>query len=99
MNAVRIGLDLAKSVFQVHGTDASGQAVVRRRLARSRLLAFFAKLPACIIGMEACSSAHHWARELTRLGHEVRLIPAQYLKSYSRSGCDATPVRLAGPPS
>jgi transposase len=90
MNAVCVGLDLAKSVFQVHGVDGAGQAVVRRRLARSQLLPFFAKLPACVIGMEACSSAHHWARELTRLGHEVRLIPAQYVKPYvKRNKTDA----------
>ena len=90
MNAVRVGLDLAKSVFQVHGVDAAGQAVVRRRLTRSQLLPFFAKLPACIIGMEACSSAHHWARELTRLGHEVRLIPPQDVKPYvKRNKTDA----------
>src|SRR5260221_1989471 len=90
MNVARIGLDLAKSVFQVHGVDVVGQAVVRRRLARSQLLAFFGRLPACIIGMEACSSAHHWARELTRLGHEVRLIPPQYVKPYvKRNKTDA----------
>ena len=82
MNVARAGLDLAKSVFQVHGVDIAGQTVVRRRLARSQLLEFFGRLPACMIGMEACSSAHHWARELTRLGHEVRLIPPQYVKPY-----------------
>ena len=90
MNATRVGLDLAKSVFQVHGVDIAGQAVVRRRLARSQLLGFFAKLPPCIIGIEACSSAHHWARELIRLGHEVRLIPPQYVKPYvKRNKTDA----------
>jgi transposase len=90
MNAARVGLDLAKSVFQVHGVDVAGQAVVRRRLARSQLLGFFAKLPPCVIGMEACSSAHHWARELIRLGHEVRLIPPQYVKPYvKRNKTDA----------
>jgi len=90
MNATRVGLDLAKSVFQVHGVDIAGQAVVRRRLARSQLLGFFARLPPCIIGMEACSSAHHWARELIRLGHEVRLIPPQYVKPYvKRNKTDA----------
>ena len=89
-NATRVGLDLAKSVFQVHGVDIAGQAVVRRRLARSQLLGFFAKLPPCIIGIEACSSAHHWARELIRLGHEVRLIPPQYVKPYvKRNKTDA----------
>ena len=90
MNPARIGLDLAKSVFQVHGVDVAGQAVIRRRLARSQLLGFFAKLRPCLIGMEACSSAHHWARELTRLGHEVRLIPPQYVKPYvKRNKTDA----------
>jgi transposase len=90
MSAVHVGLDLAKTVFQVHGVDIAGQAVVRRRLARSQLLGFFGKLSPCIIGMEACSSAHHWARELTRLGHEVRLIPPQYVKPYvKRNKTDA----------
>jgi transposase len=90
MSAVHVGLDIAKSVFQVHGVDSAGQTIVRRRLARSQLLPFFAKLPACVIGMEACSSAHHWARELTQLGHEVRLIPPQYVKPYvKRNKTDA----------
>ena len=90
MSIVSIGLDLAKTVFQVHGVDASGQVVLRRRLARNEFIAFFAKLPACLIGMEACSSAHHWARELVRLGHTVRLIPPQYVKPYvKRNKTDA----------
>jgi len=90
MNAARVGLDLAKTVFQVHGVDITGQVLVRRRLARSQLLGFFGKLPPCVVGMEACSSAHHWARELTRLGHEVRLIPPQYVKPYvKRNKTDA----------
>jgi transposase len=72
MSVVSIGLDLAKSVFQVHGVDTSGHAVLRRKLARGELIAFFTKQPPCLVGMEACSSAHHWARELVRLGHEVR---------------------------
>jgi transposase len=82
MTVARIGLDIAKSVFQVHGVGPNDETVLRRRLGRSQLLAFFAKLPACLVGMEACSSAHHWARELVRLGHEVRLIPPQYVKPY-----------------
>jgi transposase len=77
-----IGLDIAKSVFQVHGVDAQGEAVVRRRLTRGRLLKFFAGLPPCLIGIEACSSSHYWARELVALGHEVKLMPAQYVKPY-----------------
>lgn len=83
---VTIGLDLAKSVFQVHGVDAAGQVVVRRQIRRSQLLPFFAKQPACVIGMEACASSHHWARELTAFGHEVKLMPAQYVKPYVKRG-------------
>ena len=90
MSVVSIGLDLAKSVFQVHGVDAAGHTVLRRRLARGELVAFFAKQPACLVGMEACSSAHHWARELVQLGHTVRLIPPQYAKPYvKRNKTDA----------
>ena len=79
---VTIGLDIAKSVFQVHGIDAQGAVVVRQRLPRSRVLPFFAKRGPCLVGIEACGSAHHWARELARLGHEVRLIPPSYVKPY-----------------
>ena len=81
-----IGLDLAKSVFQVHGIDEAGEAVLRQRLTRRRLLDFFARLPPCLVGMEACASAHHWARELTALGHQVKLMPAQYVKAYVKRG-------------
>jgi transposase len=77
-----IGLDIAKSVFQVHGIDAAGNVVVRRRLIRSWVLAFFEKLPRCLVGIEACNTSHHWARDLTALGHDVRLMPAQYVKPY-----------------
>ena len=83
---VTIGLDLAKSVFQVHGIDGLGDAVLRRQLRRSQLLQFFARQPSCLIGMEACASSHHWARELSALGHEVRLMPAQYVKPYVKRG-------------
>jgi len=79
---VTIGLDIAKSVFQVHGIDAQGAVVLRQRLQRSRVLPFFAKRGPCLVGIEACGSAHHWARELVRLGHEVRLIPPSYVKPY-----------------
>lgn len=79
-----IGLDLAKTVFQVHGVDAAGAVVVRRSLRRRQVLAFFAKLPPCLVGIEACATAHHWARELARLGHEVRLIAPAYAKAYVR---------------
>src|SRR5919197_6023459 len=77
-----IGLDIAKSVFQVHGVDAAGQVVVRRQLKRRSVLAFFTKLPPCLVGLEACASAHHWARELTALGHTVKLMPPAYVKPY-----------------
>ena len=77
-----IGLDIAKSIFQVHGVDAVGQVVIRRRLKRRYVLTFFQKLPSCLIGMEACASAHHWSRELQALGHTVRLMPAAYVKPY-----------------
>lgn len=79
---VTIGLDIAKSVFQVHGVDAQGAVVVRRRLTRSRMLAFFEKLAPCLVGLEACGSAHYWGRELSRLGYDVRLIPPSYVKPY-----------------
>ena len=77
-----VGLDLAKSIFQAHGADASGEVVFRKKLGRSRLLAFFAGLPPCIVAMEACAGAHHWGRELTRQGHTVRLIPPIYVKPF-----------------
>jgi transposase len=86
-----IGLDLAKSVFQVHGVSEDGEVVLRRRLSRSRLLPFFEKLPPCRVGMETCASANHWARELVALGDEVRLMPPQYVKPYvKRSKNDAS---------
>ncbi|AZO27223.1 MULTISPECIES: IS110 family transposase [unclassified Mesorhizobium] len=77
-----IGLDVAKHVFQVHGVDAQGAVVVRRKLRRDDVVAFFTSLPACLIGIEACATSHHWARVLTALGHEVRLMPASYVKPY-----------------
>ena len=77
-----IGLDIAKSVFQVHGVDAAGQVVVRRQLKRRYVLAFFEKLPPCLIGVEACASSHHWSRELQALGHKVRLMPPAYVRPY-----------------
>jgi transposase len=79
-----IGLDLAKHVFQVHGIDAEGATVLRKRLRRGQVLAFFSRIPPCLVGLEACATAHYWARELTALGHEVRLMPAQYVKAYIR---------------
>ncbi len=77
-----IGIDLAKSVFQVHGIDATGEPVVRRQLRRRSVLPFFEKLPRCLVGMEACATSHHWARELEQLGHEVRMMPPRYVKPY-----------------
>jgi transposase len=79
---VTIGLDIAKSVFQVHGVDGSGAIIVRRRLTRGKVLAFFAKLPPCLVGLEACATAHYWGRELRKLGHDVRLMPPSYVKPY-----------------
>jgi transposase len=86
-----IGLDIAKSVFQAHGVDESGQVIIRRRLKRRHVLAFFQKLPRCLIGIEACASAHHWSRQLNALGHTVRLMPPAYVKPYvKRHKNDAT---------
>ena len=79
---ITIGLDLAKNVFQVHGVDAEGGVVVRRQLRRSQVLPFFKKQRPCLVGMEACATSHHWAREITALGHEVRLMPPRYVKPY-----------------
>ena len=86
MEITTIGLDLAKSVFQVHGVDATGQVVVRRSLRRAQMLPFFAKLPSCLVGMEACGTSHYWARELIKLGHQVRLMPPAYVKPYVKRG-------------
>jgi transposase len=77
-----IGLDIAKSVFQVHGVDAHGNVVLRRQLKRRYVQAFFQKLPPCLVGIEACASSHHWSRELQALGHTVRLMPPAYVKPY-----------------
>ena len=91
MQAITIGLDIAKSVFQVHGVDAGGQVIIRRQLKRRYVLAFFEKLAPCLVGIEACASSHHWARELQALGHTVRLMPPAYVKPYvKRQKNDAT---------
>jgi transposase len=82
MQAITIGLDLAKHWFQVHGVDAAGKIVVKRRLRRAEVVAFFRAQEPCLVGMEACATAHHWARELIALGHEVRLMPPAYVKAY-----------------
>jgi transposase len=81
-----IGLDLAKNVLQVHGVDAAGKVVVRKPLRRAEVLRFFERLPPCLVGIEACGTAHHWARELTKLGHTVRLMPPAYVNPYVKRG-------------
>lgn len=86
MHPTIIGLDLAKHIFQAHGVDAAGKAVLRKKLRRSELIAFFAKLPSCVVGIEACGTAHYWGRELTALGHQVKLMPAAYVKPYVKRG-------------
>ena len=83
-SVTRVGLDLAKRVFQVHAVDANGDLVVARKLTRGQLIPFFAALPPCVVGMEACASAHHWGRALIELGHEVRLLPPAHVKPYVR---------------
>ena len=79
---ITVGLDLAKNVFQAHGADVSGRPVLRKKLRRDQVLAFFAQLPACVVAMEACGGAHFWGREIRRLGHDVRLIPPAYVKPF-----------------
>lgn len=92
MTPAVVGLDLAKNVFHVHVSDASGATIASKRLTRRELLAFFEALPACLVGIEACATAHNWARQLQRFGHDVRLIPPGYVKPYVRRGAknDAT---------
>jgi transposase len=82
MQVERIGLDIAKSSFQVHGVDARGKVVIRKQLSRGKVRQYFAQLPACLVGLEACGGAHYWARELQKLGHDVRLMAAQYIRPY-----------------
>jgi transposase len=85
MQITTIGLDTAKNLFQVHGADAQGRPVLKRKLARGKVQEFFATLPRCLVGLEACAAAHYWARELTKLGHEVRLMPPQYVRAYVKT--------------
>src|SRR5262245_4874484 len=94
-----IGLDIAKSVFQVHAVDAAGKVIIRRQLKRRYVLAFFQKLPSCLVGIEACASSHHWSRELTGLGHTVRLMPPAYVKPYVKRQKNDMPMlrRFAKP--
>ena len=83
---ITIGVDLAKNVFQVHGVDASGATMIRKQLRRGQVLAFFRKLPPCLVGMEACATAHYWARAIAALGHDVKLMPPVYVKPYVKRG-------------
>jgi transposase len=85
MNIKRIGIDLAKQVFQVHGVDQQGKAVLRKQLHRNQVLSFISKLPPCLIGMEACGGAHYWAREFQKQGHTVKLMAPQFVKPYVKS--------------
>src|ERR1700745_20106 len=87
-----IGLDIAKSVFKVHGVDAAAQILLRRQLKRRYVLAFFQKLPPCLVGIEACASAHYWSRELQALGHVVRLMPPAYVKRHKNDATDAEAI-------
>lgn len=90
MQVSTIGVDLAKNVFQVHGVDSAGKVVITRQLRRKQVIDFFSKIAPCLVGMEACGTAHHWAREVSKLGHTVRLMPPSYVKGYvKRSKNDA----------
>ena len=86
MEITTIGLDLAKNVFQVHGVSSTGQVAVRKALRRSQMRRFFEELDPCLVGIEACGTSHYWAREITKLGHEVRLMPPAYVKPYVKRG-------------
>src|ERR1700741_81045 len=86
MKITRLGLDIAKQVLQVHGVDEHGKVRVRKQLPRAKVLEFFAQLPPCLIGIEACGGAHYWAREFTRLGHTVKLMAGQYVMAYRKRG-------------
>ena len=100
MRVTTIGLHIAKNVFQVHGIDTTEKVVVRKQLRRSQVLEFFKALPSCLVGMEACATAHYWARELTKLGHKVRLMPARDVKAYVKrnknDAADAEAICEAG---
>ena len=85
MKITTVGINLAKNVFQVHGVDERGKAVLRKQLRRAQVAVFFANLPPCVIGMEACAGAHHWSRMLTRFGHTVRLMASQFVKPYVKT--------------
>src|SRR5271170_657903 len=85
MNVTTVGIDLAKLIFQVHGVDGHGKAVIRKQLKRTEVTKFFANLPSCLVGMEACSSAHYWASKLIELGHTVKLMAPQFVKPYVKT--------------
>jgi transposase len=85
MTITTIGFDTSKGWFQIHGVDETGQTILRRKLARGKVLAFFANLPSCLIGLEACGGSHHWARELIKLGHDAKLMPARYVRAYVKT--------------
>src|SRR5512135_823702 len=91
MQITTIGLDIAKNVFQVHGIDRDEKVVVRKQLRRGQVVRFFQGLSPCLIGLEACATAHHWARELAKLGHEVRLMPAKDVKAYVKRNKNVPP--------
>src|ERR1700750_3486365 len=100
MQITTIGLDIAKNVFQVHGIDAAEKVIVRKKIRGGQIIAFFEALAPCLVGMEACATSHHWARELTKLGHEVRLMPAKDVKAYVKrnknDAADAEAICEAG---
>jgi len=85
MNITTVGIDLAKNVFQVHGVDARGKTVLRKAVKRAELMKLFANMPSCLIGLEACGSAHYWARKLTEFGHTVKLMAPQFVKPYVKT--------------
>src|SRR5207237_10725414 len=90
MQVSTIGVDLAKNVFQVHGVDSAGKVVITRQLRRKQVIEFFSKIPPCLVGMEACGTAHHWAREVSKFGHTVRLLPPCYVNGYSKRSENAS---------
>ena len=92
MKTTTVGLDLAKTVFQVHGVNEHGKAMLKKQLKRDQVAAFFANMPPCLIGMEACASAHHWARKLRNLGHDVRLMAPQFVKPYVKTNKNDGPM-------